>query len=164
MDPQSGIASSSGCAPTTLTADTTGATLTCSAINGAGLSASVPATIKIDKTTPVITASASPSLLWPPNGKMVNVTVSASITDATSGVNPASAHFAVVDKYGSVQPSGNVTLAANGTYSFTIPLQASRLGTDKNGRTYAITVTAQDNAGNQSSASTTVVVPHDQGH
>jgi len=162
-DPESGIASSSGCAPTILTADTAGATLTCLATNGAGLSASVPVTIKIDTTPPVATASANPSTLWPPNGKMVNVTVSGTVTDATSGVNPNSANFAVVDKYGSVRPSGNVLLAANGTYSFTISLQASRLGTDQNGRTYTVTVTAQDNAGNQSSAATTVVVPHDQG-
>ncbi len=163
-DPESGIASSSGCAPTTLTSDTAGATLTCSATNGAGLSASVPVTIKIDTTPPVTTASANPSTLWPPNGKVVNVTVSVTITDATSGVNPNSAKFAVVDQYGSVQPSGNVTLAANGTYFFTISLQASRLGTDQNGRAYTITITAQDNAGNQTSAVTTVVVPHDQGH
>jgi VCBS repeat-containing protein len=94
---------------------------------------------------------------------MVNVIVSGTIADATSGVNLNSAHFAVVDKYGSGQPSGNVTLAANGTYFFTIPLQASRLGTDQSGRTYTITVTAQDNAGNPSLATTTVIVPHDQG-
>ena len=121
-------------------------------------------TVQIDKTPPVIAASANPSALWPANGKMVNVTVSGRITDPTSGVNPSSAQFAVVDKYGSVHPSGNVTLAANGAYSFMISLQASRLGTAQNGRTYTITVTAQDNAGNQSSASTAVVVPHDQGH
>jgi len=120
-------------------------------------------TVKIDKTPPVITASASPSTLWPPNGKTVNVTVSGTITDATSGVNTNSANFAVVDKYGSVQPNGNVTVAPNGTYSFTISLQASRLGTDQNGRTYTIALTAQDNAGNQGSGSTVVVVPHDQG-
>jgi len=121
-------------------------------------------TIDIDATPPMITVSANPSILWPPNGKMVSVTVSGTITDATSGVNGNSAKFAVVDEYGSVQPSGFVTLGANGSYSFTIALQASRLGTDKNGRTYTITVTAQDNAGNQSSGSTIVLVPHDQGN
>jgi len=120
--------------------------------------------IEIDATPPVISVYASPSALWPPNGEMISVKVSGAITDATSGVNSNSASFAVVDKYGSVQPSGGVTLNANGTYSFTISLQASRLGTDKNGRTYTIAVTAQDNAGNRSSASTVVVVPHDQGH
>ncbi len=121
-------------------------------------------TIEIDATPPVITVSANPSMLWPPNGKMVNVTVSGTVTDATSGVNGNSAKFAVADKYGSVQPSGLVTLGANGAFSFTIALQASRLGADNNGRTYTITVTAQDNVGNQSSGSAIVMVPHDQGH
>ncbi len=36
-DPDSGIASSTGCAPTNLTKDTAGVTLTCSATNGVGL-------------------------------------------------------------------------------------------------------------------------------
>src|SRR5205823_3071189 len=37
-DAESGIQSTSGCSPTTLTADTIGVTLTCAATNGAGLS------------------------------------------------------------------------------------------------------------------------------
>src|SRR5439155_383069 len=40
-DPESGITFSSGCGPTTLTADTAGITLVCTATNGVGLSASV---------------------------------------------------------------------------------------------------------------------------
>ena len=47
-DPESGIASSTGCGTTTLTADTPGTTLTCSATDGAGLSKSSSVTIKID--------------------------------------------------------------------------------------------------------------------
>ncbi len=121
-------------------------------------------TVQIDKTSPVITASANPSVLWPPNGKMVNVTVSGTIMDATSGVNPNSATFAVVDTYGTVQPSGNVAVSGNGSYSFTVALEARRSGNEQNGRTFTITVIVQDNAGNQSSALTAVVVPHDQGN
>jgi len=163
-DPESGIASLSGCTTTMLTTDTAGVTFTCLATDGAGLSSSVPVTIKIDKTPPVITASANPATLWPPNGKMVTVTVSGTIMDATSGVNPNSATFAVVDTYGTVQSSGNVVVSANGSYSFTIALEARRSGNDQNGRTFTLTVIAQDNAGNQSSAPTAVVVPHDQGN
>ena len=72
--------------------------------------------------------------------------------------------MAVTDKDGLVQPSGKVTLASNGSYSFTIQLQASQNGNDKDGRQYTITVSAQDNAGNTGSAATDVTVPHDQGH
>jgi Abnormal spindle-like microcephaly-assoc'd, ASPM-SPD-2-Hydin/Galactose oxidase, central domain len=118
----------------------------------------------IDTIPPVVTVAASPSTLWPPNGKMVPVTVSGTITDNGSGVNASTAAFAVADEYGQVQPSGNITLGAGGSYSFAVSLQASRNGNDLDGRQYTITVSAQDNVGNVGSASTVVTVLHDQGH
>jgi hypothetical protein len=51
----SGVAVSSGCGPTTLTAETAATILTCSATSGAGLSAAKSVTIKIDKTPPLVT-------------------------------------------------------------------------------------------------------------
>ena len=63
-----------------------------------------------------------------------------------------------------VQPSGPVSLGSGGSYSFTVSLQASRNGNDKDGRHYTITVSAKDLAGNLGSAATIVTVPHDQGH
>jgi hypothetical protein len=51
----SGVAVSSGCGPTTLTAETAATTLTCSATSGAGLSAAKSVTIKIDRTPPFVT-------------------------------------------------------------------------------------------------------------
>ncbi len=115
-----------------------------------------------DTTPPVITISAMPATLWPPNGEMVAVTVSGTITDAGSGVNVSAAAYAVTDEYGSVQPSGHITLGESGSYSFTIQLQASRNGDDRDGRQYTITGSAQDNAGNKGSAASGVTVPHDQ--
>ena len=122
------------------------------------------ATPIMDTTPPVIRVSATPATLWPPNGKMISVTIAGTITDAGSGVNGSTATYAVTDEYGSVQPSGHATLGQNGSYTFTIQLQASRNGNDKNGRQYIITVSAQDNAGNTGSSSTIVTAPHDQGH
>jgi hypothetical protein len=130
--------------------------------NAENVEAPKTVTVKIDETPPVVTASANPAVLWPPNGKTVDVMVSGRITDVTSGVNPNSATFSVVDAYGTVQPSGDVVVSGNGSYSFTVALEARRSGTDQNGRVYTIVVSAQDNAGNQGSASTTVVVPHDR--
>jgi hypothetical protein len=121
-------------------------------------------TTKIDKTPPVTTVSASPSVLWPPNGGMVKVTVSGTMADSLSGVDSRTPSFVVTDAYGIVQPSGPVSLASNGTYSFTISLEARRDGQDENGRLYTIVVSAQDNAGNVGSSTTTVIVPHDQGN
>jgi hypothetical protein len=112
-------------------------------------------------TPPMITLSTIPTSLWPPNGKMVPVTVSGTITD--TGCTVTSAAYAVTDEYGQVQPSGAVTLRAGGTYSFTVLLQASRLGTDLDGRLYTITVSASNNAGKTGSQAGSVIVPHDQG-
>jgi len=53
-DPESGIASSTGCDPLVLSSETQATTLTCSAQNGVGLSASRSVTIKIDTTAPSI--------------------------------------------------------------------------------------------------------------
>ena len=82
------------------------------------------------------------------------------MTDADSGVDASTATYAVTDEYGHVQPSGHITLGANGSYSFTISLQTSRNGKDKDGRQYIITVSAQDTVGNQGAAVTGVTVPH----
>jgi FG-GAP-like repeat len=115
-------------------------------------------------TAPTITLSATPKSLWPPNGKMVPVTVSGRITDTDRGCAVKTAVYAVKDEYGKVQPSGPVTLGSGGAYSLTVWLQASRLGTDPDGRLYTISVSATNNAGKKGSQAGTVIVPHDQGH
>jgi hypothetical protein len=128
-----------------------------------GETVSVLTQIVPDATPPVVTVSANPTTLWPPNGKMVPVTISGTITDTGSGVNAGTAAYAVTDEYGHVQPSGKITLGSGGSYSVTVTLQASHAGSDNDGRQYTITVSAKDNAGNLGSASTVVTVPHDQG-
>jgi hypothetical protein len=132
--------------------------------NAGNVSPLATAAVNIDLTPPAVSVSASPSSLWPPNGKMVPVTVSGSVADILSGVDPSTAAFAVVDEYGSVQPTGPVSLGPRGSYSFTVLLQASRNGNDMDGRQYTITISAKDLAGNVGSAATIVTVPHDQGH
>ena len=120
--------------------------------------------VPLDTMPPVITVSADPATLWPPNDKMVPVTVSGRITDnepGGSGVNPSTAVYAVTDEYGLVQPSGVLNLDSNGNYSIAISLQSSRKGDDEDGRRYIITIKASDNAGNIGSSSVAVNVPHD---
>jgi hypothetical protein len=106
----------------------------------------------------VITIVASPTALWPPNRRLITVTVSGMITDE-SGVQAGSAAYRVLDEYGQVQPSGSVALDMNGQYTFTVALQASRRGNDSDGRHYMIAVSAKDNAGNSGVKSATVTVP-----
>jgi hypothetical protein len=119
----------------------------------------------IDTIPAAISISANPSTLWLPDGKSVPVAVSSTITDSGYGVNPSTLACNVVDQYGLVHTrcSGN-PLGTGGAYSFTVSLAASRNGSDKNGRTYTISVSGSDYAGNSTSAATTVIVPHDQGH
>jgi len=119
-------------------------------------------TIRIDATLPTATAGADQARIFPPNGALVPVTISGRLTDALSGLDRSSAVFSVVDEYGDPQPAGAVAVAADGSYSFTLELEARRLGSDKNGRSYTITVRGRDLAGNTGSATTTVLVVHDQ--
>ena len=112
---------------------------------------------------PVITITATPATLWPPNGKLVPVTITGMITDEDSDPDAITATYEVEDKYRSVQPKGSVPIKRDGTYSFTISLQASRNGNDLDGREYTITVRAFDDEGNEGSAATSVITPHDQG-
>lgn len=139
-------------APITVTTEGAGQVITGTAVDKAGNSATVSVALNIDKTPPSVTLSANPAVLWPPNHKMVNVMVTGSAIDSTSGI--ASVVFTVVDEYGLVQPvlSG---------FNTAIPLEAWREGTDMDGRHYTILAVVTDKAGNQITASTVVVVPHD---
>ncbi len=111
--------------------------------------------VKIDTVLPVVTASANPSTATK-RPQPVTVTISGSATDASSGISSAS--FNVIDEYGVTQPSGSVTVQANGSYSFNLSLPATRQGNDKNGHLYTIVVTATDQAGNTKSATTTLTI------
>jgi hypothetical protein len=112
------------------------------------------------RVPPVVTLSLTPSVLWPPNGKLEPVTLSGEITAAGCPINPNGITYAVQDEYGAVQPSGTIELNADGAYSLSIELQASRRGTDDDGRLYTLTVRAENNAGAAASAARTVTVPH----
>lgn len=108
--------------------------------------------VKIDTGAPVVTAAANPATA-PKGPKAVNVTISGSVTDTVSG--PGSASYNVIDEYGTTQPSGPITVQANGSYSFTLSLPANRPGNDRDGHLYTIVVTGFDQAGNSSTATTT---------
>ncbi len=121
-----------------------------------------------DVTPPAVhSVTANPSVLWPPNGKLVAVTVVAAITDDQSGV--ASATLIIDDEYNEFDREVPLTLnAATGLWAATVPLRADRNGNDKTdgGRIYQLNVQATDAAGNVSDPNamgTQVLVPHDQG-
>jgi alpha-tubulin suppressor-like RCC1 family protein/uncharacterized protein YegL len=84
-DPESGISSSTGCAPTAITTDTAEQTLTCTAVNGAGAESTVPITVKRDARPPTIAAMPDiESIATSANGSHVSFMVP--VSDATSGL------------------------------------------------------------------------------
>jgi hypothetical protein len=87
-DPESPVVSSFGCGSSHLTTETTGTTLTCSAANADGLVNSVPVTVKIDKTAPLVAGSRAPAANlygWNNTDVTVSFTCNASISGVATG-------------------------------------------------------------------------------
>ena len=113
--------------------------------------------INIDSNTPGVTTSVSPASAAK-SSNPVTITVSGHATDTVSGVATSGAvSFSVLDEYGVAQPSGPITLQANGNYSFTLTLPATKQAGDSS-HLYTITVVGTDRAGNASSASDTLKI------
>ena len=89
-DPESGIATSSGCTTTTLTTETpqAGTTLTCTATNHASLSNSASVTVKVDLTAPTLTLPSPKVEAVGSNGAVVSY--SSNATDSLSGLKALS--------------------------------------------------------------------------
>ena len=110
----------------------------------------------------IVSASASPKVLWPPNHKMVTVNVKAEVKDACGDTS-----WKVLSVKSS-QPlngkgDGNTETDFKILDDHTVSLRAERSGNDKEGRVYTITLQATDEAGNTSERTTvTVTVPHDK--
>lgn len=153
-DPQSSIATN-GCDETRITADTAGTTLTCSATSDGG-EASLSVIVKRDATPPTLTCAPTPATLWPPNGKLVPVTVAVSVRDTMSG--PAG--FVLTDATGA---AGDVVGFDIGTPDVAGALRAGRPGTAAE-RVYELVYSARDGAGNSAPCAATVTVPHDRGN
>ena len=74
-----------GCETVTLTDDTAGTTFTCVATSEGGTSAE-SVTVKRDATPPSLTCTPTPAKLWPPNGKLIPISVTVDLSDRMSGV------------------------------------------------------------------------------
>jgi hypothetical protein len=109
-------------------------------------------TVKIDTTVPKITAVATPSSVWPPNHKPVNVSVAVSASDGGSG----NATFVLVSATASGDP-GDIQGFMVGTASTRGTVRANK------DEVYTLTYKATDNAGNSATVVVTIAVPHDQG-
>jgi hypothetical protein len=125
--------------------------------------ASVPTTTTVSNPPPTITGvSANPSVLWPPNHRLVDVTVSYDVTD-NCPLPPGSCTLSVTSNepvlgHGSGHTSPDWIVLDD----HHVLLRAEREGPG-NGRIYTITITCVDSGGNTSTDDVTVTVPHDRG-
>ncbi len=107
----------------------------------------------VDKTPPKLQMTLSPSVLWPPDNKMYAITPTVSATDNCTASPTVQLEYVTSP----TAPAKDID-TSNG-----ISLRAARNGTEVTGRTYDVAYRAIDGAGNATTATATVTVPHDQG-
>ncbi|MGZ5472756.1 MAG: CSLREA domain-containing protein [Thermoanaerobaculia bacterium] len=140
------------------------ATATDPAGNTSEFSACLQVIAAVDTTAPVIHLTLLTDQLWPPNHKMVKVASGVSATDdqdpsPSLAVTVTSNEPADGSGDGTTAPDWEVTDNHDGT--FDVWLRAERSGTG-NGRTYTISATASDDAGNPTTETATATVPKSQ--
>lgn len=133
--------------------------------DGQGGSASDTVRITVEDQTPptIVSITPSPSVLWPPNHKMIPIVLSADVVDNCSSGEDLTVTIAGVTSNEPENGKGDGNHAPDWkiTSGLTLELRAERAGPG-DGRVYTITVEARDGAGNTSSATAEVTVPHDQ--
>jgi len=135
-------------------------TVTCTATDNSGNTSQCTFTVTVVDTTPpqILAVSADPDTLWPPNHKMVDVTVTATLDD----ICDAAPTYRIVAVTGNEPVNGNAQPDWQITGDHTVRLRAERSGKGK-GRVYTIAIEATDASGNTATAHVQVNVPHDQG-
>lgn len=127
-----------------------------------------------DTTPPEVSLSIPENILWPPNHKMVPITVQIAVADDQdphptiqliniSSNEPCSEATIANDllKTRGANPTtcNDIAEAAIGSADNSFLLRAERFGYSDDGRIYTITYKVTDAAGNETLASTTVLVP-----
>ncbi|HEX6057920.1 MAG TPA: hypothetical protein VFZ11_02790 [Gemmatimonadaceae bacterium] len=116
----------------------------------------------IDTTAPEIrSASASPAELWPPNHKMVPVTITVDVHDACDAAPACRITSVTSDEPVNDVGDGDTAPDWRITGALTVELRAERAG-PRDGRIYTIAIECVDASGNRSTTQLTVPVPHDR--
>jgi hypothetical protein len=120
-------------------------------------------TVTVRDTTPptIVEVSASPNNLWPPNHKMIDVSISVIASDLVDP-HPVSRIVSVTSSQAANGTGdGNTAPDFAITGLLTLQLRAERTGSTD--RVYTITILTSDFTGNQSSSTVTVTVGNPRG-
>jgi hypothetical protein len=144
-------------------------TITWTATDGAGNHSSCQQTITVvDNQPPTITVNGQTLSLWPPNHKYSTFQVTNFVTGVTDNCGTIPVSNVVItkvtsDEFENSAGDGNtfndIVIAAD---CKSVQLRAERDGGD-NGRVYTIFFSVKDAAGNTATATSKVVVPHNNG-
>ena len=139
-------------------------TVQCSAQDAAGNVAHGSFTVTVQDTTPptIVSITASPNTIWPPNHQMVDVTITVIATDL---VDPApTSHIVSVssNEADNGNGDGNTTQDFVITGALTLQLRSERDGGNNGSpRIYTITIATSDFSGNTTQGTVTVSVTQD---
>jgi hypothetical protein len=107
--------------------------------------------INVDKTAPTITAVGTPTSIWPPNHKLIDVTVAVALADTLSGPDG----FVLLSATASGDPT-DIQGFVVGAASTSGQLRANK------DEVYTLTYRGKDKAGNTATAVVTIAVPHNK--
>jgi len=128
------------------------------------VSASAPVTMTVtvhDTEPPFLGVAAQPSSLWPPDGRMADVSVLVTLTDRCDPHPTLILSAVSVQDANGGRPGVSVAGAETGTDDRSIQLRATRAGWGA-GRSYSLVYRATDASGNTTLATAVVTVAHDQ--
>ena len=138
--------------------------VTFTAADPSGNAATAQALVRVVDDVPptIVTAGAEPSVLWPPNHRMVEVRVAPSVVDDCDPAPRARITSVVsserADDRGDGRTATDAWIAPDGTRAW---LRAERDG-GGSGRTYTLAFEVVDASGNVATATAEVVVPRDR--
>jgi hypothetical protein len=125
-----------------------------------GASDTCQATVTVVDPPPTIDhLSASPDVLWPPNHKMVEITLTATISDNCNNITSCKITSVSSNEPVNGPGDGNTAPDWEITGDLTVKLRAERSGKG-DGRIYTITVTCTDANGNSAAETVDVTVPN----
>lgn len=153
--------SATGANPTvTLPHGTTTITLMVDDNRGAMATATVTVTV-VDSKAPTLRVTTTPTVLWPANHKLVQVTPTVTVTDACLATTTTALVSVTSNEsdngLGDGDTANDIVTNPDGTFS----LRAERSGSGS-GRVYTLTYSATDIDGNNTTAAATITVPHNK--